>query len=308
MVLHGSVKNAGRVKPRDIALAVLVAVIWGFNFVVIRVGLDSMSPVLFCAVRFTVAAIPAVFFVGRPTARWRWILLTALTLAIGQYSLLFAGIAAGMPAGLSALILQCQAAFTVVIAVFVLRDRPGSRQYTGMIMSAGGVLLIASRFGLDRPIAAFLLVVAAGAAWGIGNVAIRKAQPGDTLNFMVWVSMVSILPLTGLTLAIDGPSYVGNALRSLDVRALAAIGFIAWISTLVGFGLWGHLIKVYGASTVAPFASLAPVVAIVATALLLGERVTVVDVIGGAIVLSGVLLGSLPARARAPRTVAGTVG
>src|SRR4051794_30735570 len=145
-----------------------------------------MSPVLFCAVRFTVAAIPAVFFVGRPTAQWRWILLTALTLAIAQYSLLFAGIAAGMPAGLSALILQSQAVFTVIIAVFVLRDRPGSRQYRGIILSAGGVLLIASRFGLDRPLGAFLLVVAAGAAWGIGNVAIRKARPGDTLNFMVW--------------------------------------------------------------------------------------------------------------------------
>lgn len=95
MVLHGSLANAGWVKPRDIALAVLVAVIWGVNFVVIRVGLDSMSPVLFCAVRFTVAAIPAVFFVGRPTARWCWILLTAMTLAIAQYTLLFAGIAAG---------------------------------------------------------------------------------------------------------------------------------------------------------------------------------------------------------------------
>jgi O-acetylserine/cysteine efflux transporter len=296
------------VKPRDIALAVLVAVIWGVNFVVIRVGLDSMSPVLFCAVRFTVAAIPAVFFVGRPTAKWRWILLTALTLAIAQYTLLFAGIAAGVPAGLSALILQSQAVFTLIIAVLVLRDRPGFRQYTGIMMSAGGVVLIASRFGLDRPIGAFLLVVAAGAAWGIGNVAIRKARPGDTLNFMVWVSAVSILPLTGLTLAIDGPRYVGNALRGLDVRALAAIGFIAWISTLVGFGLWGRLIRLYGASTVAPFASLAPVVAIVATALLLGERITAVDVIGGVIVLSGVLLGSVPAPARAPRTLAGTAG
>ncbi len=196
----------------------------------------------------------------------------------------------------------------MIIAVIVLRDRPGFRQYTGILMSGMGVLLIASRFGLDRPIGAFLLVVAAGLAWGIGNVAIRKAQPGDTLNFMVWVSVVSILPLTGLTLAIDGPRYVGDALRSLDLRALAAIGFIAWISTLVGFGLWGRLIRLYGSSTVAPFASLAPVVAIVATALLLGERITVVDVIGGVIVLSGVLLGSLPAPAREPRTLAGTAG
>jgi O-acetylserine/cysteine efflux transporter len=290
-------------KPRHIALAVLVAVIWGVNFVVIRVGLDAMSPLLFCAVRFLVAAVPAVFFVGRPTVKWRWIALTALTLAIAQYSLLFAGIAAGMPAGLSALILQSQAVFTVVLAVPVLRDRPGSRTYAGISISAVGVLLIASRFGLDRPLGAFLLVVAAGAAWGVGNVAIRKAQPANSLNFMVWVSAVSVLPLAGLSLAIDGPSYVGNALRGLDLRGLAAIGFIAWISTLVGFGLWGRLISRYGASTVAPFASLAPVVAIVATGLLLGERVTTVDVVGGVIVVSGVLLGSVPRRSTRPLPV-----
>ncbi len=311
-------------KPRHIALAVLVAVIWGVNFVVIRVGLDSMSPLLFCAVRFTVAAVPAVFFVGRPTVKWRWIVLTALTLAIGQYSLLFAGIAAGMPAGLSALILQSQAVFTVILAAVVLRDRPGRRTYAGVALSAAGVLLIASHLGLDRPLGAFLLVVAAGAAWGTGNVAmrvglrgtrgapeVRTAGPADTLNFMVWVSVVAVLPLVGLTLAVDGPRYVGNALRGLDLGAVGAIGFIAWISTLVGFGLWGRLISRYGASTVAPFASLAPVVAIVATAVFLHERVTAVDIVGGVIVLSGVLLGSVrrptpePAPAQ-PRTLAGT--
>jgi O-acetylserine/cysteine efflux transporter len=293
------------VKPRDIALAVCVTAIWGVNFVVIKVGLDSMSPLLFCALRFAVAAVPAVFLVGRPQAPWRWIVATGLALGVAKFSLLFAGIAAGLPAGLSALVLQSQAVFTLIFAAVLLRDRPGPQRLAGVALSGAGIALIASQLGLDRPLGGFALVLAAAAAWGIANVAIRKAGQTDMLNFMVWVSAVATPPLVALTLLVDGPAYVGNALRGLDLTALGAIGFIAWISTLVGFGLWGRLISRYGAGTVAPFAALAPVFAIVATAVALGERVTVVDVIGGAAVLSGVLLGSVR-RAPAPRTAAGT--
>jgi O-acetylserine/cysteine efflux transporter len=311
MVLNHCASNDRWVKPRHVALAVLVAAIWGVNFVVIRVGLDAMSPLLFCALRFAAAALPALFFVGRPQAPMRWIVATGLALGVAKFSLLFAGIAAGLPAGLSALILQSQAVFTVVFAAVLLNDRPGPRRVAGLALSGAGIALIASRLGLDRPLGGFALVVAAGAAWGLANLAIRKAGPTDMLNFMVWVSAVATPPLVALTLIVDGPAYVGRALRGLDLTALGAIGFIAWISTLVGFGLWGRLISWYGASTVAPFAALAPVFAIVSTALLLGERVTVFDAVGGVAVLGGVVLGSvMPARAPVgePRTAAGTTG
>jgi O-acetylserine/cysteine efflux transporter len=299
------------VKPRDIALAVCVTAIWGVNFVVIKVGLDSLSPLLFNALRFSVAAVPAIFLVGRPKAPLRWIIATGLALGVAKFSLLFAGIAAGLPAGLSALVLQSQAVFTLVFAGVLLHDKAGPRRLAGVGLSAAGIVLIASRLGLDRPLGAFVLVVAAGAAWGIANVAIRKAGATDMLNFMVWVSAAAAPFLVVLTLTVDGPAYVGKALRGLDLTALGAIGFIAWISTLVGFGLWGRLISRYGAGTVAPFAALAPVFAIAATGVFLGERVTVVDVIGGAAVLSGVLLGSVGAArvpAPAPRTAAETAG
>src|SRR5687767_7882719 len=176
-------------KPRDLALATLVALIWGVNFVVIRVGLDSMSPLLFCALRFGVAALPAVLLVGRPQAPWRWVIATGLALGVVKFSLLFAGMAAGLPAGLSALVLQSQVVFTMIFAAVLLRDRPGPRRVAGVLLSVAGIVLIATQLGLDRPLGAFLLVVAAGAAWGLANVAIRKAGSTDMLNFMVWVSV-----------------------------------------------------------------------------------------------------------------------
>ncbi|MEV6927034.1 EamA family transporter [Dactylosporangium sp. NPDC051485] len=285
-------------RPRDLALAILVTVIWGVNFVVIDVGLDSMSPLLFCALRFGVAALPAVFLVGRPKVPWRWVVATGIALGVVKFSLLFAGMAAGLPAGLSALVLQSQAVFTLVFAAVLLRDRPGPRRIAGVVLAAAGIVLIATQLGLDRPLGAFLLVVAAGAAWGLANVAMRKAAATDMLNFMVWVSAVATLPLVGLTLAIDGPRYDIQALRGLDLVAVGAIAYVAYLATLFGFGVWGRLITRYGAGTVAPFAALAPVFAILSAAVFLHERVHWYDLAGGAAILGGVLLGAIPPRVR----------
>jgi O-acetylserine/cysteine efflux transporter len=279
-------------KPRDLALAILVAAIWGVNFVVIHVGLDSMSPLLFCALRFAVAALPAVFLVGRPKAPWRWVIATGIALGVVKFSLLFAGMAAGLPAGLSALVLQSQVVFTLVFAAALLRERPGPRRIAGVALSGAGIVLIATQLGQGGPIGAFLLVIAAGAAWGLANLAMRKAGQTDMLNFIVWVSAVATAPLILLTLTVDGPDHVWHALRGLDLIAVAAIAYIAYLSTLFGFGVWGRLIARYGAGTVSPFAALAPVFAILASAVFLHERIHWYDAVGGAAILGGVLLGA----------------
>ncbi|WP_432977055.1 EamA family transporter [Dactylosporangium sp. CA-233914] len=300
-------------RPRDLALAIVVTAIWGVNFVVIHVGLSSMSPLLFCALRFGVAALPAVLLVGRPQAPWRWIIATGIALGVVKFSLLFAGVAAGLPSGLSALVLQSQVVFTLIFATVLLRDRPGPRRVAGVVLAGAGIVLIATQLGLDRPLGAFLLVVAAGAAWGLANIAMRKAsatrsgpeglrpdrpRPGadNQLNFMVWVSAVATPPLVLLTLTVDGPAYVWHALQGLDLVAVGAIGYIAYLSTLFGFGVWGRLIARYGAGTVAPFAALAPVFAILSSALLLGEGIHWYDLVGGAAILGGVLLGATGVR------------
>jgi O-acetylserine/cysteine efflux transporter len=300
-------------KHRDVALAILVSAIWGVNFVVIHVGLDSMSPLLFCALRFGAAALPAVLLVGRPKVPWRWVVATGVALGVVKFSLLFAGMAAGLPSGLSALVLQSQVVFTLVFAMVLLGDRPGRRRFAGVALSGAGIALIASQLGLDRPIGAFLLVVAAGAAWGLANIAMRKAQATDMLNFMVWVSAVATPPLVLLTLTVDGPAAVWQSLRGLDLTAVGAIAYIAYLSTLFGFGVWGRLIARYDAATVAPFAALAPVFAIASSAALLGERIHWYDVAGGVAILGGVLLGAarvrrepVPAAGPGPRTPAGT--
>jgi O-acetylserine/cysteine efflux transporter len=284
------------VKPRDLTLAVLVAAVWGVNFVAISIGLDDLPPLLFNALRFGLAAVPAVFLVGRPVVAWRWVIAIGLSLGVVKFSLLFAGMAAGMPAGLSSLVLQVQAIFTVIFAAVLLRERPVRLQIAGLAVAAVGLGVVAWRLGPDRPPLAFALVLAAAAAWGLSNVGLRRAAPADMLNFIVWVSAVATPVLVVLTLSVDGPAADLAAIRSMSWASVGALLFISGLSTLWGWAVWGALIRRYGASTVAPFSMLVPFFGLASAALVLGESIHVTDIIGGVLVVGGVLTGALATR------------
>ncbi|WP_203783317.1 EamA family transporter [Paractinoplanes rishiriensis] len=286
-------------KPRDIAIAVAVTAVWGINFVAISTGLDHFPPLLFNALRFTVAAFPALLFVGRPRVPWRWVIATGLTLGVVKFSLLFAGMAAGMPAGLSSLVLQSQAVFTMLFAVLLLRERPRALQVAGLAVALAGVVLVGSR--MTTNLGAFLLIVGAAATWGLANIFTRKAAPPDTLRFIVWVSAVASGPLIVLSLLVDGPATDLAALRAINVEAVAALLYIALLSTLAGFAGWGFLLKRYGATTVAPFSMLVPFFGMASAALVLGEPIHLIDVAGGVLVVGGILLGLVRPAALSPR-------
>src|SRR5215211_7410066 len=124
MALASGLCEHRRMPPRHIALAVAVMVVWGVNFVVIHVGLQSFPPLLFVALRFACVAVPGVFLVKRPNVGWRWVVAIGAATSAGQFALLFTAMHLGMPAGLASLVLQLQAVFTVVLAVAVLGERP----------------------------------------------------------------------------------------------------------------------------------------------------------------------------------------
>lgn len=286
--------------PRHVLLALGVVAMWGVNFVVIEVGLDHFPPLLFCALRFAVSAVPAIFFIGRPQVAWRWIIAVGVTLGVVKFGLLFIGLHVGMPAGLASLVLQVQAVFTAVFAALALGERPDRLRVVGMGVALAGIAVAALDRGLHGPLGAFLLVVAAAAAWGVSNVLTRRAAPPDALRWMVWVSAVPPLPLLGLSLLVEGPQADLDALRHLTVSGVGAVLFVGWVSTLLGFAAWGLLLRDYDASAVAPYSLLVPVFGMSSAALLLGESVTPLAICAGVLVVAGVGLTSGIIRRREP--------
>ncbi|NUT33782.1 MAG: EamA family transporter [Hamadaea sp.] len=285
-------------RPRDILLAVGVAAVWGLNFLSIKLGLDRMPPLLFCALRLLAVALPLLVIRRGPGVPWRWAIASALCLGVVHFSLFFWGIAEGMPAGLTSLVLQSQAIFTVLLAAPLLRERPGARQIGGLALATGGMAVVAAGVGGERPPFAFALVVASAAFWGMNNVIMRKAAPPDMVRFMMWVGALGGLPLLGISFAAEGFSADLAAVRAIDLTGLGALAYTSVLSTLVGFGLWGVLIRRYGAGTVAPFSMLVPFTGMSSAAIFLGERLALTDVLGGLLVVGGILLGAVTLRRR----------
>jgi len=274
-------------KPRDLLLARAVVVAWGVNFVVIEVGLEDFPPLLFSALRFFFAAVPAILFLGRPRVPWRWVIGVGLALGVAKFGLLFIAMDRGVPAGLASLVLQSQVIFTVLFAVTVLRERPRPAQLTGIAIACAGLLLIMLDRGLSAPLGSLALVILAGACWGVANMFTRTARPPDTLRFMIWVSAVAVVPLTLLSLLVEGPRADLAALRGIELTGVGALAYLAVVATLFGFGVWGYLLRQYDASTVAPFSLLVPVVGMAAAWLLRGEAVGIQQAIAALLIIGG---------------------
>ncbi|MER6510148.1 EamA family transporter [Nonomuraea sp. NPDC001636] len=282
--------------PRHLALAVGLAAVWGFNFVVMQVGLKHFPPLLYAGIRFTLAAFPALLLAGRPGVPWRWVAGVAATLGVGQFGLLLVGMRAGMPAGLTSLVLQMQALFTVLFAVTLLGERLTARRVLGLAVAFGGLALVAFDFGVSGPLGAFALCVAAAAAWGLGNVVQRRAAPPDSLRFMVWVSAFSAPPLLLLSLLVEGPPVL-----TAPAEGWLSLAYVAFVSTLGGFGVWGWLLRRYDASTVAPYTLLVPVFGMSSAALVTGEPLSWTKLLAAALIVAGVLYaGTRPRRATEP--------
>jgi O-acetylserine/cysteine efflux transporter len=283
-------------KPRDLLLALAVVVVWGVNFVVIEVGLEGFPPLLFSALRFFFAAVPAIFLLGKPRVAWRFVIGVGLALGVAKFGLLFIAMKNGVPAGLASLVLQCQVIFTVLFAIVVLRERPRRAQVLGILIACFGMVLIMLDHGLSAPLGALALVIAAGACWGVSNTITRYAKPQDTLRFMIWVSAVAVVPLLLLSLLTEGARADLDALHGIRLTGVGSIAYVAFAATLFGFGVWGYLLRQYDASTVAPFSLLVPIVGMAAAWLLRGEAVGVQQAIAAVLVIGGMACTVVPRR------------
>ncbi len=268
-------------KPLHTALALLTVSIWGFNFVVIRWGLAEIPPLLMGVLRFALAAFPLLLFYRLPRTHWRAVAVYAAVQFGVQFACLYYAMALGMPAGLTSLVIQCQALFTVVLVAGWLREPVRPLQWLGLSVALAGMTFagwkVAGGSLIAVPVPAFLLVVLAGLGWAAGNVQLRrmntvlKLVPLPPLALMAWASAAAVPPLLALSLSVEGWQSTVHALTAASWRGWGAAFFQAYGNTLLGYGVWSWLIGRYGAARVAPYSLLVPVVGMSSAAWFLGE-------------------------------------
>jgi O-acetylserine/cysteine efflux transporter len=279
-------------RPFHIFLALIVALLWGFNFVPIKSGLADYPPFLLLALRFALVAV-LIVVVPPPAIPWRRLVLIGLVHFTAQFSFLFLGMANGMPPGLASLVMQSQAFFTIALAAFWLGERPTGRQAVGLALAVAGLGLIGAGIGGDATLLGFGLTLAAAASWACGNILVRELGKVDVLRFVVWASAIPVLPALILSLIFEGPGTIVHSLANPSISGLLSLLYLGLASTVAGWGIWNTLLRLYPASVVAPFSLLIPIFGAASAALIYGERFDTTRLGGMALILAGLALLSL---------------
>lgn len=279
---------------KHILLALLTVVVWGLNFVAIKIGLEQLPPILFTALRFFLVAFPWIFFVRRPAVFGLALLLYAMGNFVLQFAFLFSAMAVGASAGLASLILQVQVFFTLFFALIFMREMPSRWQLTGLLVSTAGLAVVVLNLEGEMPIAAFLLLIAAAAAFGVGNVAAKYLKNTPSVaTLVVWGGAIAVLPLAAASAVLEYEYWNWQTLTGLTMSSILSLLYVVCFATFLSYGLWSYLLQKNPAVTVAQYALLVPVVGFAASALILGEQLYFWKIMAAVLVISGLLISRL---------------
>ena len=267
---------------RDLIAALCVVLIWGTNFIAMKFGLRELTPFQLGAGRYLFAVLPLVLFVRPPKLAWKWILLYGCSQGVGQFGLLFLSLKVGMSASLASVILQTQVFFTAFLGFMLLGERANRPLQIGLALAALGLACFGMNYlapghsQVTTP-AGFVLCLAAAAMWAASNIVVRRAQQStpqfEVVPFMVWSSLVPIVPFIGLSLAFDEPATRWQWLHA-SPTALASLAYLGWMATILGYAMWTGLLKRHAVNRVAPFSLGVPVVGISSGMLVLGDVIS----------------------------------
>ena len=282
-------------KPADVCIAVLVAVIWGLAFVASRIALDEFSPALMTALRFGIAAVPCLF-VGKPKVSWPLLIAISFTLFLGQFLAQAYGIAGAVPVGLTSVVVQSQALFTIAFAAVAFREWPTPMQTVGIGIAAFGLLLICGTVGYDFSVGAFAILMISPISFAVGNLLLRRAKGVPMFDLFAWLCLTAAVPLFALALVTDGAGPTVHALAHMSLTGLICMLCLGGISTCIAYWLWGRLLRDYPAAQVVPFALLVPFVGAAASSIVFRETFGTLRLAGMVTVVGGIAVMLLAKR------------
>ena len=284
--------------PRDLLLTLAVVAVWGYTFVPIKVALREVPPFALAAVRFAMAALPLVIFIKRPAMPWRYVVGYGIAIGVLQFGMLFLGIKLGMPAGLSSLVIQMQVFFTIGLAVALDGDRISRYNLMGAGIAVIGIVLLGA-YKLDAgesgTFTGFLLVIASGLAWAVGNIIAKRGageHAPDMFALVVWSSLVPPLPLAALSYVTEGGPAAFDAVVNASAIVWGCLAVMAYLATLFGYASWAALLHRYPTPLISPFALLIPVFGIASGAIFLGESLAPLQIAGAVLVFTGLVVNT----------------
>lgn len=283
----GGPAGAGGLGLRDSGLAVFVMVIWGYNFVVAKTGLEELPPIFMMGLRFALSAVLLVPFVSMPRGRMKQVAALSVTLGAAHFSMMFTGLKT-IDASTAAIAIQLQVPFSALLATVLLNDPPGWRRVLGMAVAFGGVVLIAGEPRFEGTLWALGLVIGAAFVWAVGNVQVKKMDGIDEMALLAWMSVMAAPQLFLLSFLLEDGQMA--AAQAATWKGWGAVAYQAVVVVAISYGIWYRLLARHSVSAAVPYTLLVPFFGVASAAIWLGETLTARVVIGGMITIAGVAI------------------
>lgn len=286
-------------KPKHLLLALVTVIAWGLNFIAIHIGLEKLPPILLCTARFALTAIPWVFILPRPKAPFKLIVGYGIFTFAIQFGLLFGGMYLGLPAGLSSLVIQVQVFFSMGLAALIFGDIPGIWKVFGALISFVGIGIVASHVNGNTTFIGLSLTLLSALSWAVGNIFSKKIAAGSPVALVAWGSLVATPFMLTLSYFFEGPELIAESIQSLSTDTVVAVLYIVYLSSFVGYGIWGFLLNTYPTAVVTPFTLLVPVVGLLSAAFFLGEELSSWKLVACLFIMAGLVFNLLEKQIRA---------
>ena len=289
--MNSTTYKSNQLPLSHLLLALSIVAVWGTNFVVIKVSLESFPPFLFAALRFFFALLPLIFFIPKPKVSWSNLCVYGLAIGVGQFGVLFFAIDGHISPGLASLVVQTQVFFTIGLAMFFAKEKIQLYQAVAVVIAMTGLGVIAVHTDASTTVLGIALVVFAGLSWAIANTSSRRAGSVNMLSYVVWASLFAVPPLFIISLIFEGGlASMSTTLTNAPIGAWLGVFWQSWGNTLFGYAAWAWLLSKHPAAVVAPAPLLVPIFGMGAATFFLSEPLPFWKILAAGLVITGLVI------------------
>jgi drug/metabolite transporter (DMT)-like permease len=273
---------------------VIVYFVWGSTYLAIRIGVETMPPLLMAAARNLIAGMILFPIAWRKVRRWptraEWI----GTAVVGVLLLVANGVVGlgekSVPSGMAALLVATVPLWLLGIDAGLNHARLGLAPLGGLLLGLAGVALLSGLgTGGKVSVTGALTILGAAAMWALGTIMARRGTLPSSAALASGMEMliggVALLILSAVTGEFSS-LHVGQ----ISARSWWALAYLIVIGSIVAFSAYGIAVRSLPTATVATYAYVNPVIAVLLGALILGEHLTTAMIAGGVLIVGAVVL------------------
>ena len=270
---------------RQVLLALIVPITWGFGYALTKIGMEQFPPLLLMSLRFGIAGLILVWFTKPPWEYMKDLFVVAFIGSTIQYGLTYYGLK-GIDVSTASILVQLEGPILALLSTLILKERLGWTRALGMGLAFAGVVVIAGEPRLSGSLDSVALVISGAVFWAIAQIMISRLKSLSGITILAWVAIIATPQMLLISLAIEKDQW--RSIVSANLVDWSIVFYLSFIMTVVGYSIWYHLLRICDVSKISPFLMLLPVTSIIAGIALLDEQFTLAMGIGGILVMTGV--------------------